>query len=38
MNFISTNRMAAANAGFASGGLACKIGALCSETRPIANP
>ena len=32
------NRKATANTGFASGGLTCKIGTLCSETRPNAKP
>jgi hypothetical protein len=27
-----------ANTGFASGGVTCKFGALCSETRPNAKP
>ena len=26
------------NTGFASGGVKCKLGALCSETRPNAKP
>ena len=28
----------AGNTGFASGGVTCKLGALCSETRPNAKP
>jgi hypothetical protein len=33
-----TNRETAYNTGFASGGLMCKLGALCSETRTNAKP
>ena len=35
---VDGQRKTAYNTGFASGGVTCKLEALCSETRPNAKP